>query len=98
MLNGDTELIDKNLLSWTVVSVSSTKIFIDLTFEKPLSVSAGDFPDTILIQVSLSAFTDQNGLRMPPSVLKQRQIPIQFSSSEEAITYGNLSDNFSETT
>ena len=60
MLNGDTEEIDKNLRSWTVTSVSSTRIDISLTFEKPIIVSTGDFPDILLIQVFLSAYTDHN--------------------------------------
>ena len=49
LINGDTEEIDKNLRSWTVTSVSSTKIDIDLTFEKPIIISTGDFPDILLI-------------------------------------------------
>lgn len=39
MINGETEQIDKNLRSWTVTQTSSTKIDIDLTFEKPIMVS-----------------------------------------------------------
>ena len=40
MINGDTEEIDdENLSSWTVVSISSTHIDIDLDFKEPLSVS-----------------------------------------------------------
>ena len=49
LINGDTEEIDKNLRSWTVTSVSSTKIDIDLTFEKPIIISTGDFPDILLV-------------------------------------------------
>ena len=60
MLNGNTEEIDKNLRSWTVTSVSSTRIDISLTFEKPIIVSTGDFPDILLIQVFLSAYSDHN--------------------------------------
>lgn len=49
MLNGDTNEIDKNLKSWFVTEVSSTKIDIKLTFEKPILVSTGYLPDMILV-------------------------------------------------
>ena len=61
MLNGDTKEIDKNLRSWTVVSASSTRIDISLDFEKPILVSTGNLPDMLIIQVFLSAYTDNNG-------------------------------------
>ena len=49
MINGDTQEIDSNLLQWTVTKSSSTKIYISLTFEKPLFVSQGDEADILLI-------------------------------------------------
>ena len=61
MLKGDTNEIDKNLRSWTVVSASSTRIDISLDFEKPILVSTGNLPDMLIIQVFLSAYTDNNG-------------------------------------
>ena len=61
MLNGDTEEIDKNLRSWTVISASSTKIEIRLDFENPTNVSTGYSPDILIIQVLMSAYTDHNG-------------------------------------
>ena len=60
MLNGEAEEIDYNLRSWTVTYASSTRIDISLTFEKPIIVSTGDFPDILLIQVFLSAYSDHN--------------------------------------
>ena len=85
MLNGDTKEIDKNFISWSVTAVSSTKIDISLTFEKSISVSTGDSSDILLIQVSLDVFTDNNGYRLPPALVKFRQIPIQISSVEHDI-------------
>ena len=61
MLNGETLEIDKNLISWTVTYASSSKIDISLTFERPILVSSGDFPDILFIQVFLSNYTDFNG-------------------------------------
>ena len=60
MLNGDTKEIDQNLSSWTVTSTSSTNINIILDFEKPILVSAGTYPDLLIIQVFLSAYPDKN--------------------------------------
>lgn len=76
MLNGDTEQTDINLKSWTVTSASSTKIEIKLTFENPVLVSTGFSPDILYIQVFMSEYTDQNGLRLPPSVLKRVLLPL----------------------
>ena len=39
MVNGETDEIDRNLRSWTVTSVDSTKIDISLDFENPGKVS-----------------------------------------------------------
>ena len=49
VINGDTEEIDKNLISWTVIKASSTKIDIGLAFKDPISVSAGYSPDLLFI-------------------------------------------------
>ena len=61
MLNGDTLEIDENLISWSVISASSSKIDVNLVFEKPILVSSGDFSDILFIQVFLSNYTDYNG-------------------------------------
>ena len=39
MLNGETEEIDQNLKTWTIDSVSSSRIKISLEFENPTHVS-----------------------------------------------------------
>ena len=49
MVNGDTQLIDDNLMGWKLVSVRPTKIEIDLEFREPLLVSQGDVPDKLLL-------------------------------------------------
>ena len=46
----------------------------------------------------MSDYTDYSGLRMPPSVLKRKEIPQQFSSTEEAVIFTNISNSVSETT
>ena len=48
--------------------------------------------------MSLDAFTDNNGYRLPPALIKKREIPIQFSSLDEAITYQNIADSMTEAT
>ena len=48
-IDGDTELIGNNLLSWSVISVSSTKMKIGIDFERPLFVSNGYSPDFITV-------------------------------------------------
>lgn len=49
MLSGDEHMIDENLVSWSITSVSPTLISIDLVFDSPLSVSQGDTPDILVI-------------------------------------------------
>ena len=65
MLSGETEDIDKNLLGWTVVSVISTEIVIDLEFESKLEVSQSDDPDNLFIQANLELFKATNGKTFP---------------------------------
>ena len=76
MLNGDTEEVDNNLNSFSVTSVTSTEIKFALNFEKPINVSQGYYPDVLIIQVFLSAFTDSNGKRLPPTVIKKEFLPL----------------------
>ena len=49
MINGDTEVIDTNLRSWTVISANPTNIEISLDFLKPVSVSTGFSPDLLFV-------------------------------------------------
>ena len=50
MLSGDEQKFDKNLVSWTISSVTSKLILIDLEFDSPLQVSQGDAPDELVVQ------------------------------------------------
>ena len=84
MINGDTEEIDENLKSWSVISASATNIDIRTEYEKPLYVSTGYSPDFLILQINLSGYTDYRGNRLPPSVIKKVLLPPQFSSQEEA--------------
>ena len=49
MINGDTEEIDENLVSWFVTSASATNIDIRTEYEKPLFVSTGYAPDFLIL-------------------------------------------------
>ena len=64
MLDGDEDIIDENLTSWSIVKVSSQLIELNFVFERPLSVSQGDNPDKLVIQAGLSEFTDVNQQRL----------------------------------
>ena len=75
MLSGDNEAIDPNLLSWVIVSVTSTTITVDLEFLTPLTVSQGDVPDKLIVQAGLQKYPDHNKIRLPPSVVRTKGIP-----------------------
>jgi len=66
------------------VSLDSEGFKIKLNFTSPLQVSAGDEPDLLLIQLDLSDYEDENGQKLPESIIKYSQIPAQISSQEEA--------------
>ena len=83
MLSGEDKKVDKNLVSWTVTSVTSQLILIDLEFDQPLRVSQEDYPDEIVVQASLSEYHDQEGQRLPISVLRTKSIPPQIKSKAE---------------
>ena len=85
MINGDTEEIDQNLISWSVISASSTNIDIRTEYENPLYVSSGYSADYLILQITLSEYTDYRGYRLPPSVMKKVLLPPQYSSQEEAL-------------
>ena len=61
MLNGETGEIDENLISWNVTQINASKIDISLNFAKPIVVSTGDFPDTLMILIFMGNYTDLNG-------------------------------------
>ena len=75
MLSGEDEAIDLNLLSWTIVKVTSQQIEISLKFERPLEVSQGDEPDKLLVQAGLSKFLDENLQRLEKSIVRMKEIP-----------------------
>ena len=58
MLSGDEQKFDKNLVSWTISSVTSQLIVLDLEFDSPLQVSQGDSPDELVVQAQLSEYHD----------------------------------------
>ena len=95
MINGDTEEIDENLVSWFVTSASATNIDIRTEYEKPLFVSTGYEPDFLILQINLSEYTDYRGYRLPPSVMKKVLLPPMFESQEAAIAALNMSNSFS---
>ena len=84
MLSGDEEAVDENLISWSISEVTSKLIKLNLEFQKPLEVSQGDSPDTLVIQVELSQFQDKNGQKLPESVVRTKSIPLQIGSAAEA--------------
>ena len=84
MLKGDSNEQNENLEGWQIVSVSSELIEIDLNFVKPLEVSQGEAKDRLIVQVSLHQFPDDNDNRLPISVNRIKEIPLQFSSKSEA--------------
>ena len=50
--------------------MDGTSFEIKLNFTDPLSVSIGFEPDLLMVQIQLANFTDVNGKRMPPSIVK----------------------------
>ena len=55
-------------------------IGIELEFEFPLEVSQGDSPDTLVVQMELSEYLDQDGLSLPKRVVRSKSIPAQIGS------------------
>ena len=55
---------------WELLSLDSSGFEIQLNFTSPLQVSAGEEPDLLLIQLDLSDFEDENGNKLPASVVK----------------------------
>ena len=90
MLKGDSDEQNENLEVWQIVSVSSELIEIDLNFVKPLEVSQGEAKDRLIVQVSLHQFPDENNNRLPISVNRIKEIPLQFSSKSEAEKVENM--------
>ena len=53
MIKGDTGIPDDNLISWKLVSATSTSLEIELEFRAPIEVSQGDVLDKLLIQIEM---------------------------------------------
>ena len=73
-------MIDQNLMSWSITSVSEMLIRIELEFENPLEVSQGESPDTLVVQAELGEYLDQDELSLPDSVVRSKSIPAQVGS------------------
>ena len=46
-----------------------------IEFESPIQVSQAESPDELVIQIGLNDFPDENGRRLPRSVVKTKKIP-----------------------
>ena len=80
--NSGTPLMD----GWELVSLTEDGIDIKLNFTNPVALSGDDQPDLLLIQLDLSEFEDENGNKLPDSLIKYMDIPTQMGSEEEAKT------------
>ena len=56
--------------AWELLSIDSNGFELQLNFTNPLQVSAGEEPDLLLIQLDMSDFEDENGQKLPESVVK----------------------------
>ena len=77
MLSGDNETLEENLKSWSILSVSPNRISVSLDFESPLQVSQGEEPDKLIIEAKLSQYQDVHEQRLPFSVIRSKDIPLQ---------------------
>ena len=55
---------------WELLYIGSDGFEIQLNFTSPLQISSGEEPDLLLIQLDLSDFEDENGNKLPESVVK----------------------------
>ena len=49
LINRDSDEIDNNLISWSVIKASATGMEIRVNFEKGITVSTGYSPDLLII-------------------------------------------------
>ena len=49
MINRDSDEINNNLISWSVIKASSTGMEIRVNFEKAITVSTGYSPDLLIV-------------------------------------------------
>ena len=93
VIDQDEETVDLNFKSWSVKSVSSRKIQVDLEFEEPLEVSQGDYADLLVVQANFKEFKDENGNHLPESLVKKKDLPRMFGSKKSALAIGGASDS-----
>jgi len=55
---------------WELLYIGSDGFEIQLNFTSPLEISSGEEPDLLLIQLDLRNFEDENGNKLPESVVK----------------------------
>jgi len=60
---------------WSFVSIDKGGIDIKLNFADPVSISSGDQPDVLVLQLDLGGIKGANGNNMPTSVVKYLGIP-----------------------
>ena len=61
MYSYTSEVLDPNLIAWTVVEITPLSMSVKLELTKPLDVSQGDEEDKLVVKVAMSQFEDQNG-------------------------------------
>ena len=55
---------------WELVYIGPDGFELKLNFTNPLMVSTDDEPDLLLVQLDMSSFEDENGNKLPESVVK----------------------------
>ena len=83
MFSGDSDELDTNLKAWKVSEITPKSIMVGLEFKYPNSVSLGQYPDFLFIEINLGEYLDLNGQKLPQSVLIYVDLPVQSSSMEE---------------
>ena len=75
LLSGVTGQISLDQLTWKVVSASTTKINLSLTYAGALTVSQGEVPDELVVLFKKGKFVDTDGLSLPPNLTKIANVP-----------------------
>ena len=95
----DNETMSQNFKDWQVVTVTSTKISIDLNFRDPIGVSHGYQPDMLLAHMNFGNIIDTDGLGLPAYDFIHREIPPQLSTKEaEAIDSAGIASSVATST
>ena len=84
MYSQETGVLNDNLKSWSIDSISSSKLVIDLSFVSPPKVSQGTEYDTLFVILMLGDLPDKNGAKLFPQFYPlDSTIPPQLQSSQE---------------